>query len=656
MPPKKAPRSHDGSAAKRMAPRPALKGYETLGPRPHPAAVALRAAVNPGSLTPRDALQLQRSVGNRATGEILLRAARPRPVQKVDDPERRRDENRTGLPDTIKAGVESLSGLSLDDVKVHYDSPKPAAVNALAYTQGADIYVGPGQERHLAHEAWHVVQQRRGRVRPTLQAKGVAINDDQSLEREADEMGPRVLRVPRAGTSGDGEPSATAGRRPNRTPGGSRALGRVPAVIQRVTKQAARQALNISEEQWQTLHALEFTNGHIEKYGLQGYTYEEVKAIGDSQQLRVQMLYTAIAESKFRRAEAESIVAATGNNARAAWIFNNVRRLKLTSAASIARVIGLYPDEADYKVILQKLPKGMSVDVAHNIIQLIPGKADWHWLFDQFPLQISYGALRNLVRAVDDAARWRALIESNITDANLEALADRDADLNLVGKLVVMGFPLAHLLTISAPNSPDYTLDELDQLTTPAPANNVVAWLAAHSPAVKTALDDGRSKAAILRMATYNWSDAQITDLLRFEKVPTGVGNASYFPFRDDKDQAQLARHGHFCIRHTFKHCTLNPGLMDNLNSFWPPGTSFDEIYDMVKETIKAKNKWDSQGDDKYQLDGVHCGADNGSYSVMLRYDAKKKSMSQFYPIAGQGWITTYSLVQMNQFIAVDAL
>src|SRR5262245_41691064 len=31
--------------------------------------------------------------------------------------------NQTGLPDGLKSGIERLSGLSLDDVRVHYDSP-----------------------------------------------------------------------------------------------------------------------------------------------------------------------------------------------------------------------------------------------------------------------------------------------------------------------------------------------------------------------------------------------------------------------------------------------------------------------------------------------------------------------------------------------------
>ncbi|MFX8938042.1 DUF4157 domain-containing protein, partial [Acinetobacter baumannii] len=53
--------------------------------------------------------------------------------------------NRTGLPDQLKNGVEQLSGFSMNDVKVHYNSSKPAQMQALAYAQGTDIHVGPGQ-------------------------------------------------------------------------------------------------------------------------------------------------------------------------------------------------------------------------------------------------------------------------------------------------------------------------------------------------------------------------------------------------------------------------------------------------------------------------------------------------------------------------------
>ena len=52
------------------------------------------------------------------------------------------------------------------------------------------IYIAPGQDEHLPHEGWHAVQQRQGRVPPTLQMKsGLAINEDDKLEKEADIMG-----------------------------------------------------------------------------------------------------------------------------------------------------------------------------------------------------------------------------------------------------------------------------------------------------------------------------------------------------------------------------------------------------------------------------------------------------------------------------------
>jgi hypothetical protein len=108
----------------------------------------------------------------------------------------------TRLPINLKAGIESLSGLAMDDVRVHYDSPRPAEVQALAHTDGSNIYLGPAQEEHLPHEAWHVVQQKQGRVKPTIQAKGVVINDDPGLEREADQMGSKVASYDSAGKSG----------------------------------------------------------------------------------------------------------------------------------------------------------------------------------------------------------------------------------------------------------------------------------------------------------------------------------------------------------------------------------------------------------------------------------------------------------------------
>ncbi len=102
-------------------------------------------------------------------------------------------KNETGMPTALKSGLENLSGIDLSGVRVHRNSSKPNAIQAHAFTQGQDIHLAPGQEEHLPHEGWHVVQQMQGRVEPTTQVKGVSINDDVGLEREADVMGEKAL-------------------------------------------------------------------------------------------------------------------------------------------------------------------------------------------------------------------------------------------------------------------------------------------------------------------------------------------------------------------------------------------------------------------------------------------------------------------------------
>ena len=100
---------------------------------------------------------------------------------------------KNNLPDNLKKGIEALSGISMDGVKVHTNSDRPAQLNALAYANGTDIHLAADQEKHLPHEAWHVVQQKQGRVKPTTQLKSdITVKDDPDLEKEADEMGSKV--------------------------------------------------------------------------------------------------------------------------------------------------------------------------------------------------------------------------------------------------------------------------------------------------------------------------------------------------------------------------------------------------------------------------------------------------------------------------------
>jgi hypothetical protein len=96
-------------------------------------------------------------------------------------------------------------------VRVH-EGDAAASVGARAFTQGTDLHFAPGEyqpqeaggQELLGHELAHVVQQSQGKVGATTQAKGlggeaVLVNDDPSLEREADEQGARAARGEPAG-------------------------------------------------------------------------------------------------------------------------------------------------------------------------------------------------------------------------------------------------------------------------------------------------------------------------------------------------------------------------------------------------------------------------------------------------------------------------
>ncbi|UCC99680.1 MAG: DUF4157 domain-containing protein [Phycisphaerales bacterium] len=197
----------------------ASNAIETASPESAPATlgdaslVVRRAIAGSAALSGSDVMQLQSLIGNRAVTRLL---ARRKPAHNTagGNDAARSPAGATGLPDNLKAGIENLSGMPMDDVRAHYRSPEPARVQALAYAQGTEIHLGPGQEQHLPHEAWHVVQQKQGRVRPTLQSKRVSINDDTALEREATTMGDRAI-----GAAGHppqpSEPAAvSAGERP----------------------------------------------------------------------------------------------------------------------------------------------------------------------------------------------------------------------------------------------------------------------------------------------------------------------------------------------------------------------------------------------------------------------------------------------------------
>lgn len=98
----------------------------------------------------------------------------------------RTSKNLTGIPTQMKWEFEQKSGLCFDDVRVHYGSDKPLKFGALAYAQGNQVYIGPGQEHCLRHELGHVVQQKQRQVQPDYVQNGQPVCVAASLERMAD--------------------------------------------------------------------------------------------------------------------------------------------------------------------------------------------------------------------------------------------------------------------------------------------------------------------------------------------------------------------------------------------------------------------------------------------------------------------------------------
>lgn len=167
-----------------------------IATQPHPGIIMARARANPNTLTFENIMQLQKSIGNKAVGQFIAGIGQSQKPVKDEEllQKKSKKENKTDLPAPLKTGLEALSNIDMSDVKVHYNSGKPEEVGALAFTQGNDIHIAPGQEKHLPHEGWHAVQQKQGRVRETSQMKtGIAVNDNEELEKEADLMGKKAL-------------------------------------------------------------------------------------------------------------------------------------------------------------------------------------------------------------------------------------------------------------------------------------------------------------------------------------------------------------------------------------------------------------------------------------------------------------------------------
>ncbi|WP_075164051.1 eCIS core domain-containing protein [Microscilla marina] len=116
------------------------------------------------------------------------------PIQAKQEPIKRRQNNNKETQ--VKKNVGQLMGTDVSDTKVHYNSSKPAQLQAEATAQGNQVHLAPGKEKHLGHELTHVAQQKQGIVKPTVQANnGTSINNDPRLEKQADDIGAKALQM-----------------------------------------------------------------------------------------------------------------------------------------------------------------------------------------------------------------------------------------------------------------------------------------------------------------------------------------------------------------------------------------------------------------------------------------------------------------------------
>ncbi len=102
--------------------------------------------------------------------------------------------NATGMPDGVLQRMQKSFSTDFSNVRIFPNSGMATQLSAHAFTQGHNIHFAPGKynpgssdgQKLISHELRHVVQQRGGRVKPTTRVKGLPVNDNPALEKEAD--------------------------------------------------------------------------------------------------------------------------------------------------------------------------------------------------------------------------------------------------------------------------------------------------------------------------------------------------------------------------------------------------------------------------------------------------------------------------------------
>ncbi|MDR2570727.1 MAG: hypothetical protein LBD23_10600 [Oscillospiraceae bacterium] len=63
------------------------------------------------------------------------------------------------MDDDLKMDIDKTFDVAVDDVKPRYNFEKPIQLSEIAHTLANQVYIAPGQERHIVHDLSHVVEQ-----------------------------------------------------------------------------------------------------------------------------------------------------------------------------------------------------------------------------------------------------------------------------------------------------------------------------------------------------------------------------------------------------------------------------------------------------------------------------------------------------------------
>lgn len=132
--------------------------------------------------------------------ELAAQAKLIHAIQLKSDSNSSEEKRGSEEPEAIKQKFGAALHTDFSTVRFHPESSRATQLEALAVTQGKDIDFAPGQFQPatssglelIGHELVHVKQQEEGRVAPTTEVAGMAVNNQPELEQEADILGAKA--------------------------------------------------------------------------------------------------------------------------------------------------------------------------------------------------------------------------------------------------------------------------------------------------------------------------------------------------------------------------------------------------------------------------------------------------------------------------------